>query len=57
MSRVSYFCLRDRNETEELASSFSRLTPGEISENFKNISVFYLGTGFHSGQIFHGTEV
>lgn len=29
----SYFCLRDRNETEGLPSSFSRLTPGEISEN------------------------
>lgn len=47
VSRESYFCLRDRNETEGLASFFSRLTSHEISENIKKISIFYLGTGFH----------
>lgn len=32
---------------EGLASSFSRLSPGDISENIKRINIFNVGTGFH----------
>lgn len=46
LERVIFVSEREM-KLEGLASSFSRLTPGEISENIKRINIFYLGTGFH----------